>query len=534
MKKQIIIALTLMVSVSSLSAQETYENANLATQDLNGTARYVGMGGALDALGADISTISTNPAGIGLFRHSNASLSFGMVSQKDAVEFGGGNKTNMSFDQAGFVWATRTGRQSFLNFGFNYHKSRNFDFLMFAGGKLNGSSQNRVSYNKAVDENGNDRGFAYIERDNPDDVFGTVKSDYIESGQLDYLYWNTINYNPLIDGNDRMYNYEGDEYLMQKYNKGYVGAYDFNISGNVNDRVFLGLTLGLKDVHYRSYSNYTEYFTANPDNLGGTMVEDDREITGSGFDIKAGVIFRPVEESPFRIGLSISSPTFYDLTTSNYTRLWVDDKNANEATYESNSGLSNSESYDFKFNTPWNFGLSLGHTIDNYLALGASIDYSDYSTIDNRVNTTWDSWSGEYDSESDREMNDHTSKTLKGVTTVKLGAEFKPDPSLAIRLGFNYVSPIYKDTGVKDNMVGSNGVYYSSSMDYTNWKDTYRITAGLGYKTGNVNLDLAYQYSQTDGVFTPFYDSYDATNTPQSTDVSNKRNQLIFTVGYTF
>ena len=45
-----------------LSAQETYENANLATQDLNGTARYVGMGGAMDALGADISTIGTNPA----------------------------------------------------------------------------------------------------------------------------------------------------------------------------------------------------------------------------------------------------------------------------------------------------------------------------------------------------------------------------------------------------------------------------------------------------------------------------------------
>ena len=147
MKKQMIIALSLMVSISSVQAQETYENANLATQDLNGTARYVGMGGALDALGADISTISTNPAGIGLFRHSNASLSFGMVSQKDAVEFGGGNKTNMSFDQAGFVYVSRTGRQSFLNFGFNYHKSRNFDFLMFAGGNLNGGSQNRVSYN---------------------------------------------------------------------------------------------------------------------------------------------------------------------------------------------------------------------------------------------------------------------------------------------------------------------------------------------------------------------------------------------------
>ena len=79
-------------------AQETYENAKVSAQDLNGTARYVGMGGAMEALGADISTISTNPAGIGLFRKSAVSTSFGIVSQQDGQDFAEGNKTNMSFD----------------------------------------------------------------------------------------------------------------------------------------------------------------------------------------------------------------------------------------------------------------------------------------------------------------------------------------------------------------------------------------------------------------------------------------------------
>lgn len=46
---------------AAASAQETYDNAQLANKDLNGTARYVGMGGAMEALGADISTIGTNP-----------------------------------------------------------------------------------------------------------------------------------------------------------------------------------------------------------------------------------------------------------------------------------------------------------------------------------------------------------------------------------------------------------------------------------------------------------------------------------------
>lgn len=50
-----ILMLVALVAAASATAQETYENARIATEDLNGTARYVGMGGALDALGADLS-----------------------------------------------------------------------------------------------------------------------------------------------------------------------------------------------------------------------------------------------------------------------------------------------------------------------------------------------------------------------------------------------------------------------------------------------------------------------------------------------
>ncbi|MEE3384030.1 MAG: hemin receptor, partial [Prevotella sp.] len=67
MKKLLYVSFALALSLPVM-AQETYENANIATKDLNGTARYVGMGGAMDALGADLSTMSSNPAGIGLFR----------------------------------------------------------------------------------------------------------------------------------------------------------------------------------------------------------------------------------------------------------------------------------------------------------------------------------------------------------------------------------------------------------------------------------------------------------------------------------
>ena len=55
-KKSTIIALAVLVA-TSVSAQTVYDAANIISKDLNGTARFVGMGGAMGALGGDISTI---------------------------------------------------------------------------------------------------------------------------------------------------------------------------------------------------------------------------------------------------------------------------------------------------------------------------------------------------------------------------------------------------------------------------------------------------------------------------------------------
>ena len=489
--------------------------------ELTGTARYIGMGGAMEALGADISTISTNPAGIGLFRSSSVNLSFGLSSQQDVTTYGSDHKTVPSFDQAGFVYSMRTNSRSFLNFAFNYSKSRNFNQILNAAGKLNGSAQNKLTYNKFV---GNDD-FIYIDKD------GTLLSDYIQFSQLDYLYANNINYDEDEAGNGSFYGYDGDAYDMYRAQSGYIGRYDFNISGNVNNRFYWGVTVGVQDVHYNAYSDYIE-------SLGTSTVEvmDTRKITGTGVDVKAGVIFRPVEESPFRIGLSVSTPTWYKLTTSNYTSMSLLNGNVSQQLFAPEIG----ESYEFKLYTPWKFGASLGHTVGNNLALGLSYEYADYSTADTRVINGYDYYGNE-ESYSEYATNQHTKNTLKGVSTIKAGLEFKPDPSLAVRLGFNYVAPMYDKLGVKDGTLDSYGVFYQSQSDFTNWEDTYRITAGLGYNIDKFSIDLAYQYSTTNGNFSPFYDCADNINSESLTNnnfdvckVSNKRHQLMLTLGYRF
>lgn len=520
MKKYLFIAAAMLVGFNAM-AQETYENAKIAQEDLNGTARYVGMGGALDALGADISTIASNPAGIGLFRHSQANVSFGFVSQQDAAKSSFVDGTNMSFDQVGFVYVNRTRKDSYFNVAFNYHKSRNFDYILSAANSLTAASQNKLSYLKGAD------GMLY---DNNGD-------SYVTCNQLDNIYtYHLFNASGEVDeeGYPVLSYYPATAFDMNRGHKGYIGEYDINFSGNIHDRVFLGLTVGIHDVHYKHYGVYGETLEPNPENIGSLQVNDERKITGSGFDIKAGVIVRPIESSPFRMGLSVSTPTWYDLTTSNYT------------TVKDNTGVTASghESYDFKLYTPWKFGFSLGHTINNMVALGAGVDYQDFSNLDSRENTGeyYDYYWDEYrsTSKSDHAMNDHTEKTLKGVTTIKLGAEVKPTPELAFRIGYNVSTPVYKEEGFKDGTVYSEGSYYSSATDYTNWKATNRITAGVGYNVGKMSVDLAYQFTSSTGDFYPFrsyavqQDGVTESMSAKATEVNNKRHQLLLTLGYHF
>ena len=504
-------AMTALQVQAQRATQDTYVGAALATEDLNGTARYVGMGGAMDALGAEISTMGSNPAGIGLFRKNQVSASLSVVSQEDGKTFQNGSKTHVSFDQIGVVFSGRTGKTSYLNFGFNFHKNRNFNHVLYAARALNGSSQSTQTVIKD----------------------GVGLFDTPAWSQLDDLYYGNMLYDK---STDMIYSYEGEAYDFNRAVTGYIGEFDFNISGNIKNRLYLGLTVGIQNVNYKNYSEY--YETLNSTKVTDVLISDNHKITGTGFNIKAGLIFRPVEESPFRIGLSVASPTFYRLTTENYTTIGgnVDRSAAKE---------------DFRFNTPWKFGLSLGHTVGNYLALGAVYEYADYGACDMRTidGTYYDPYYDTYSSNSstDNNMKRHTEETLKGVHTVKLGAEFKVDKNIALRLGYNYVSPMYKEDGVRDQTIYSPGVYYASTTHYINWKDTHRITAGVGFSFDKFRLDLAYQYNTRKGDFYPFMKDLAVTYVDEATgaseelrnhcdavSVKDNRHQIQASLVYTF
>jgi len=526
--KKIFLGLISMMAIAPSMAQETYDNSPMFGKDLNGTARYVGMGGAMEALGADISTSSTNPAGIGMMRHSSASVSAGIVSQSgsnsSSVDIVNNSTTHVSFDQAGFIYSTQTGRKNFLNFGLNYHKSNNFNQLMYAAAALNGySSLNKTTYIKG-EEN------AEFKYNSPYSIVDKLNEDAINAGYTSDDYsW-----------------VSADGYTFQRNYSGYTSEFDLNISGNVNNRFYWGVSLGYSNVNYKQDGVYHENLYVLTENRPAeSQIHDNRKITGSGWDIKFGVIFRPVKESPFRVGLYINTPTLYNL------KLEYDaDINSNAWKDAADTKYKYVGTYRYEMRTPWKFGLSLGHTIGKEWAFGATYEYSDYSSTKFRVKdgvsyySVYDDW-GYYigdsyyeTSSNDREMNDHVNRTLKGVSTLKLGVEYKPMPLLALRLGYNYVSPMFDSNGYKDPFLDSYGTDYTTSAAYTNWKSTNRVTAGVGFFVSKWNFDLAYQYSQTNGDFYPFTNvSSEVVNEPNvanKVDVSNKRHQLIATIGYTF
>lgn len=493
--KQLFILTTLLAGSLSALAQDAYDAANFANSDLNGTARYVGMGGALGALGGDLSVMGSNPAGIAIFRKGEVAISGSAVFTNESGQMGH-DATRASLDQCGIVFVmpeTDNGKNSFrLNFGVNYKKNRNHLSNISAGidhldGVLSQTNQLADLANAAYNYN---------------DWSGLLADMSAASDYHDGI---------LAEGTDEEGNFTGYEGIgasSASYKRAAYGSTsqaDINVALSMDNRYFFGFSIGVYNINYNRESFYQE--------LGSDGYTYDftnwYKTEGEGFDVKLGAIIRPVESSPFRIGLAIHTPTWYKLEDSNGASLYFEDS---PIAYASNSP------YEYNYRTPWKFALSVGHTIGNFLALGAEYELSDPSTCHYEET---DGRSSSYF----REVNDMCEQMLKAQHTLKLGLEVKPDPAFSIRVGYNFVSSPYKDDAYKVLAYDS----YATETDFVNWKATHRVTVGLGYRYRGGYFDVAYQYQAQKG---DLYAFDDVSLTP--TEIDNNRGQLIATLGFRF
>lgn len=542
MKKIILMIAFAGFMVATAKAQTIYDAANIAEKDLNGTARFVGMGGAMGALGGDISTIGTNPAGIGIYRSNDVMLTFGYSTTGTESDYLGNkfesNKNRWNFDNAGFVIASKIGNMTalrYVNFGFNYHRSKSFYKNMTMQGLLGSFGDQFVSQVRSMAQQANNAtDYAYHEYGKTldfasDNIFNDWDAGWL--GALGYqgvLFDSDLNatpphYLPVVPD-------EVDGYFLSR-ERGGIDQYDFNISFNVNDRVYLGLTLGAYSVDYNKYSFYDEDYG----NGEGYSLESFNRISGSGFDVKFGAIIRPFETSPLRIGLAVHTPTFYNLTytTGAYLNsdVYVDgQEQTTNFQVDTYAALGDRDmDRDFKLQTPWVFNASLGYTVGNYLALGAEYEYEDYSSM-------------KFKDPEGYEMGVETEQAglyLKGVNTLRLGLEWKPISAFALRAGYNYSTAAFKEDALK--LIPDNSI--NTDTDYANSQTKNTFTLGIGYRGSMFYADLAYKLDTYKSDFYPFYnDFYSESNgvaihdivTPPTTKVTNTRSQVLLTLGLRF
>lgn len=542
--KRINIFVVLTMSVSALFAQTQYDAARIANTELNGTARFVGMGGAMGALGADISVIGTNPAGIALFRSHNVSTSFGFNKNMTSSTFNGtkvsDSRTKASYDQVGFVYSNKIGNKTnlrYLNFGFNYHKAANFNRQFSSKGALNGSSLSWQMADMML-------GAGYSSQESYDDVLD-AENPYTS----EYFYGTPFlgmmgARTGLVDGfTDKdgfnMLGWNGDMGEYYSREEGGINQYDFNMSFNVKDRYYFGVTLGVYDVNYNRYSSYSEtLLDDNGADNGNFTLNNWFSTNGTGYDLKFGFIARPFEYSPFRVGFAIHTPVWYMLT-DRYTATLDTDVLAMPEPYTENLSqyLNPDYVWDYRMRTPWKFNVNMGTTFSGVLAVGAEYEYSDYSYI------SYKDYNG-YDLSS---SNVATDKYLKGVHTLKLGMEAMLTPSFSFRAGYNYVTSAFKDGSARyiPNVETLQDKYIwfdetRTDPEYHNIKARNTITLGLGYSGRVVYADVAYKYDFYKSDFIMFDDYKFATDGVTVVDrnnsalVDHNRHQVLFTVGCRF
>lgn len=493
--KNKVVALGILLNVLPVMAQDTYDAARFSTSDLNGTARFVGMGGALSALGGDISVMGTNPAGTAMFRKNEVSLTLGGVMTSEGAL--GHDATRMSIDNAGLVFATRYGSASdnglrFLNFGVNYKKNTNFLGNLITGiDHLDGVFSQTWQIAKLADmawEKNNWNGF----------LVDLSAPYYNDKGELEFG-------GIIGEDQDGFLGIGAKEANYHRATFGSNSQVDANISVNIGDKYFFGVSVGAYSIDYTRESFYEE--------LG---VDDNHynfsnwyETRGDGFDVKFGFICRPFEYSPFRFGISVHTPIWYDLEDVNGSTLYYNDEYVHSLS---------TDPFAYSYRTPWKFGLSLGHTIGDYIAIGAEYEYSDPSTAKYSSN-------GYNEDDYFRYINAITKEFLKAQNTIKLGLEVKPSEAFSIRVGYNYISTPFEKGAYKEVLFDSP----FTETDFINWGDTNRFTFGAGYRFKGGYFDLAYQYTAQEGDLYAF-DDIDL----KATKIDNNRHQLLCTLGFRF
>lgn len=523
MKRTIFTALLSLTAIAA-GAQTMYDGLNYSQNNYYGTARSIGMGNAMTAVGGDLGSIGINPAGSAVAGYSQFTITpnltiSSMNASYSAYPVGGADRftneqnkrlTRFSMPNIGLTFNWKTGNGSGLKaitYGLVVNGTNNFTGKMLAGGR-----NDKTSYQSAmavaadgydmdflngysIDKDGKRvyRGWDYpyyygddFQNDPnkgkfaPWNVIANAQAgsidNYADTDDPSY-YWR---YKATTEGysntgeKDANGNYIYDIFLAgplnQAYSRNITGSkYDvlFNVGFNFGDTFFVGANLGVTSLNY----NYDECYKEAAENpsafeidfgdKGKTCFSDYRTrysytADGSGVFGKIGFLWRPVDG--LRVGAAVQTPTIMEINER-----WIQDVNLNYTDASFNGSAKTPEGdYSYRLRSPYRLNAGAAFTFAGMALLSADYEMTDYSTM------KFMSKNGGWNDDTYGKLNDEIRNRMGVSHMVRVGAEFKPVPEIAVRAGYNFTTtPEYVSEGNSKTTLNDRINAFSIGLGYS-------------------------------------------------------------------
>ena len=493
MKQISLTILAAFILFSGLFAQNVDDALRYSQVFYGGTARFMSMGGAFTALGGDISSLSQNPAGIGVFRASEMSVTPQLNYINSTAGFHGNTTDylyNFNLSQAGFVSNIVSNNSSTglikLNFGYSFNKTNNLNQSTRIQGINTTSSM--ADYWAGVAE-----GTKYYDLSGPEGIaYDTWIIDTITgSGARSYA---TV-FSNYGDNPPSRY---GQTVQRLISNEGFTGEHAISIGGNYSDRVFFGATFGISQLRYISQYQHSEVAnSALVSQFQNFNYLDYYEDKGTGYSFKLGAIIKPVES--MRIGVAFHSPVWYHI--NEYFFETISSRFTDGSRYDSSNDPMR---FEYALTTPFRFLGGVAIQIKKIALLSADYEFVDYSMA--KFSQTGDGYNY-----SDK--NDNIKNSLKSASNFRVGGELRLN-KLYLRSGYGYYGKAFAQG--EDN----------AEQDYNS------ISGGIGFREKNFSLDFGYTHFSSSQVYYlyPLDSSFD----PAKANISTNQNMFTLTFGYKF
>lgn len=550
-------------------AQSATDGGAMLQQDIKGTARFMSMGGAFGALGGDMTTISYNPAGIGVYRSSEIGITMDFNFQNTSTDFTGtkvdDNKFKFLLNNGGYIGAINLNNDVMPNFnwGITYNRKANFN-RQFSGvaGNLNNSVTNYIA-GVANDAGVLEEDVATTSRFDPY-MNPNYQAPWLTILGYDSYYISPSSNNPSdprwvgqFDSNTRGTGY------MTTIEKGGIDEYNLGLGGNFYNHVYWGMDFAITSLNLHRQTLWGENLTNARVDLGNGFsrydasidLYNDYRVKGLGFNYKFGVIFKPIQE--LRLGFAFHTPTWYDLTEKYYAN--TDFTYSQNGQVKEKNGAETNDGYDgvadYSFRTPWRFIGSIAGVIGNKFILSADVDwqgaqYMHFSQPQYEDYWGWDYWyapqkapsmASNYDLNPGTDpyyyINGDAKDYYKTSVTFRIGAEYRIIPQLSIRAGYAYTNSPVKEAAKNGQMT----IYTADpSPSYEFDNDINYLSCGLGYRYQAFYIDLAYMYRSRSSewhAYSPFIGDDNYANSKSGGPVGKIKtndNQLVMSLGFKF